>query len=464
MNTHFNAPQIATYARLAAFLLALSHAALAQTTIEVKVKQSLTPRAKLLLHQGKQTIAIDSCRQSEPGLFVFHLPQGYRQGLYKIVMGKNINFNIVVGNEASIKLETVVYAAEDSLKAIESRENDTYFKYLRVKRQASQQGWLLGSLAGYYPDGSLFGQMLRDEQYRVETELYNRAQELAGQDTSLFVSSLINLESKPVAPSYLTREQQNEYMIKNWWAGIDLTDERLLNTPYLESKLWDFAELLLNDRYDKEQQDSVFLTEITGLMSRKAARPIRELFRASLYHGFVESDYYPVTEYLEKTAFEGLNPIPANDDFNVKLMLERHLGVGKTAYDFKIKPLMGNPIKLSKQPSNLKLLLFWSTWCPHCIEMIPEIHKVYSEFRDKGFEVIAIAIDEDVPGWKAFVEEKRFCWTNMIEPDRDNSKIIINYNVDETPKMFLIDRNLKILSRPTNPHQLRVKLNRLMAH
>jgi hypothetical protein len=202
MNTHFNAPQIATYARLAAFLLALSHAALAQTTIEVKVKQSLTPRAKLLLHQGKQTIAIDSCRQSEPGLFVFHLPQGYRQGLYKIVMGKNINFNIVVGNEASIKLETVVYAAEDSLKAIESRENDTYFKYLRVKRQASQQGWLLGSLAGYYPDGSLFGQMLRDEQYRVETELYNRAQELAGQDTSLFVSSLINSRANrcPIVP------------------------------------------------------------------------------------------------------------------------------------------------------------------------------------------------------------------------------------------------------------------------
>ena len=36
---------------------------------------------------------------------------------------------------------------------------------------------------------------------------------------------------------------------------------------------------------------------------------------------------------------------------------------------------------------------FWATWCPPCVEEMPDLQKVRDEYRDRGVEVIGIGID-----------------------------------------------------------------------
>ena len=87
---------------------------------------------------------------------------------------------------------------------------------------------------------------------------------------------------------------------------------------------------------------------------------------------------------------------------------------------------------------------------------------IYNDYKAKGFEIVAISIDQEVDQWKKFVADKQFPWINMqIKAEYDNP-IIIKYNVDETPKMFLVDKNLKIVSRPSSAEQLRLKLKKLL--
>ena len=44
------------------------------------------------------------------------------------------------------------------------------------------------------------------------------------------------------------------------------------------------------------------------------------------------------------------------------------------------------------------LINFWATWCKPCVKEFPELVKLYSNYKDKGFELIFISVDvsEDV--------------------------------------------------------------------
>jgi len=39
------------------------------------------------------------------------------------------------------------------------------------------------------------------------------------------------------------------------------------------------------------------------------------------------------------------------------------------------------------------LVNFWATWCPPCVEEMPDLQRVRDAYRDRGVEVIGIGID-----------------------------------------------------------------------
>lgn len=40
------------------------------------------------------------------------------------------------------------------------------------------------------------------------------------------------------------------------------------------------------------------------------------------------------------------------------------------------------------------LLNFWATWCKPCVKEFPELMKLYSNYKDKGFELVFISLDD----------------------------------------------------------------------
>ena len=63
---------------------------------------------------------------------------------------------------------------------------------------------------------------------------------------------------------------------------------------------------------------------------------------------------------------------------------------------------------------------------------------------------------------KKYIEDNKLNWLNMLEPDNGKSTILSKYYVEETPMLFLLDKDLKIISRPANVKQLDVKLKKLL--
>ena len=75
-----------------------------------------------------------------------------------------------------------------------------------------------------------------------------------------------------------------------------------------------------------------------------------------------------------------------------------------------VLPSLGNDwVDLSTYKGQVVLIVFWTTWCPGCVDEVPTLIRLQQEFSAKGFTVLAIAVDDEgEESVQSFVENKRF--------------------------------------------------------
>lgn len=74
--------------------------------------------------------------------------------------------------------------------------------------------------------------------------------------------------------------------------------------------------------------------------------------------------------------------------------------VGVIVPDFTGKRMGGGDVRFSEIAKGKKAVLvnFWATWCQSCVVEMPSIVQSWNQFKDQGFEVIAVNLDEKQDG------------------------------------------------------------------
>ncbi len=87
----------------------------------------------------------------------------------------------------------------------------------------------------------------------------------------------------------------------------------------------------------------------------------------------------------------------------------------KVAPDFSLKDANGATVRLSDYRGKVVLLDFWATWCGPCKIEIPWFMDFEHEYKDRGFAVLGVSMDED--GWSAvkpYIEERKMNYRVMV--------------------------------------------------
>jgi thiol-disulfide isomerase/thioredoxin len=115
------------------------------------------------------------------------------------------------------------------------------------------------------------------------------------------------------------------------------------------------------------------------------------------------------------------------------------------APDFSLPDLEGNTVKFSDFKGKVVLVDFWATWCGPCKMEIPHLVALHREYKDRGFEVIGIALDNGGAGVvEPFARKNAISYSVVI----GNREVATAFGgLTAIPTAFLIDRSGNIVQK-----------------
>jgi thiol-disulfide isomerase/thioredoxin len=120
--------------------------------------------------------------------------------------------------------------------------------------------------------------------------------------------------------------------------------------------------------------------------------------------------------------------------------------IGQEAPEISLPNVAGNTVALSSLKGKIVLLDFWASWCGPCRAANPGIVKLYKKYKDQGFEVYAVSLDESKKKWINAIKRDKLTYTQVIDMNVWDSNVAINYGIEAIPTNFLIDKTGKIVA------------------
>lgn len=108
------------------------------------------------------------------------------------------------------------------------------------------------------------------------------------------------------------------------------------------------------------------------------------------------------------------------------------------ADDFTLKSNQGKNIRLEELRGEVVMLNFWASWCGPCRQEMPLMNDIYQEYKDLGFTILAVNVDEDSADADRFLTAVPVDFPILYDNQSQVSEL---YGVDAMPTTVLIDRD-----------------------
>ncbi|MDG1333718.1 MAG: DUF5106 domain-containing protein [Crocinitomicaceae bacterium] len=473
---------------LATFLI-LSSSAFSQT-IKFKISDIQDTTLNLVRYYGKQLYYADTAEikngviefdgsKQDPGILALFLPG---EQLLEFVY-----------NAEDIYIESRPVNPMPYAKVKKSKENEVFMKYVSfISRERGQINILKNELDTLSSDSQRYKtlvKMIEDKNQGV----IDHQKKMIKKDPELLVSKIILMSMDVDIPETPVDENGDiidsnfrlNYYRTHYWDNVNLSDDRLMKTPIFHSKLQNYFERTMVQHWDTVTEYAFNFCE--------QLPPKSDIFQYSV--SWITSNY-------EKSQIMGMDKVFVR--MGQRYYCSRDAEGNSKAFwmpEDKLDKLCEKINKISglvmgAVPANISLLdttdvtwkdfyslnseytivYFWDPECGHCKKITPKLQKLYAEkFRDRNIEIFAVgkAVGEDFAKWKKFIKDHNLEFINVAMTDKlyreakkDPRQFVpkyttykalnyqTTYDVFMTPKLFLLDKDKKIIGKGLNIPQL----------
>ena len=238
-------------------------------------------------------------------------------------------------------------------------------------------------------------------------------------------------------------------------------DPIIIHTQFAEDKVEQYLRLLQYNHNDTiiKHVDEMVSSATDKKLQNRLAHTAYQFF----YNPSIMGQEGIAVHIAQKWFLDGPLEWPNEEGkFMLRTFVEfnRHSLIGMDAPQLQLEDTTGNRISLMDMAGEFTIVYFYTDDCRTCIKETPELVDLVNEFEDGVLSVYAVYANDNSKRWKDYIEKELFIynpfmeWVNVYDPDYSSGFQML-YNVVQTPQLFLLDRDKKIIGRGLSVNNLK---------
>lgn len=378
---------------------------------------------------------------------IYLLANAKKEKLIEFLVGNEQFFSITAGKDNS-RPAVVVEGSIDSQLFFEhiALVNDSHRKIEDIKLLLDKSSLSETEKNHYLNQLDSINQSISDFRMKI----------ISTYPTLLFTKILKAMED-PVIPEEIKNEQDlaYKYYKSNFWANVDLSDERLILTPLLPMKLKTYFEQLVlpdADSVIKEVDALLGLTNGNEIMLDYLIWHFIAEYQTPKIMGLDKVFVHIVDQYVAKGKLGNLTPSIEKQLLERAGKMRRNL-LGLKAPDMWLVDTTGNFRSFNEISNQFTVIIFWDQTCGHCKKEMETLSKLYqTNTYDLG--VYAVNSTNDFEGWKRYLNEKKYPWLHVNGMKSMTEDFHNLYDIYSVPVIYLLDKKKNIIGKRISAEQL----------
>ncbi len=433
-------------------------------------------------HYFRESLIIqDSTILDSKGNGEFSGSETLPSGLYLVYLPDRNRFDLLIDKNQFFSIESDSGDLIRNTKITGDKENILFYQY---QNYIADQRDIATTLQKQLSEAS--GQdsiTISNKLQEINTTVYNYVSNLVNSypDTyfSKFLTSLKDVEvpdpPRDTNGNITDSTFQIRYFKAHYFDNFDLSDVRLLRSPFYEKKLMYYLDNLVIPLPDSVFKEVDYLVNISRADTFLFKYMLTTLFNYyanskylamdAVYVYIAEKYYLNEATWSDKKFLQDLtnrvktikpllvgNPAP---DIQLVSVPDAHFLVAVEDTSLKKNPYVGDFFNLRQVQAKYLLLYFWEADCGHCKKSIPDLYAMYQRLKSQGVQLIAVHMLSGVPGkekWVDFISANHiYGWINAWNPYDFSYREI--YDIKSSNILFLFDKDKKIIAKHISPEQ-----------
>lgn len=408
-----------------------------QHRIELKIKGLRDSTLYLVHHYEDTFLSQDTAKVNASGLAIFEGSKKLPQGLYVVAMGRNRIFDVII-NDQNFSMETDTSDYTNHLKISGSVEAKLFQDFISQANAKAQK------LKGANEEQK---RLIYNDLEKFQKD-YVKAHE--GTFTSNILKAGEEIEVPPLPQNATLKDtiNQSNYYFKHYWDNINLSDERMLRTPFVGKKMDSY---LKNISFFEPDTIIQIAEAIIEKIPRKS--DLRKYIVGKFAQKFIapevmgrEGVYIHVAEkYIIKDPESGwdTSSIRRNKEYVTKM---KPVLLGNKILNMDLTDTSDINTPLYGVKANYTLVMIYDPECHHCQETTKKLLEEYPKLEAKGVKIYLACGTRDKKKWINFVREFKTKPFINVYDSYTVTDFSNNFNTTVYPNLFFLDKDKKILA------------------